>query len=157
MFYPVNSLVVARNWWQCVLSKNWLFFNLVKITTKNLKLLEAVCLVRCLGRSRLISSLSLLVNKLFGGILSCAQTLIRSFTERQLSHKVHAYLAHNLCLTRSQGTKDTKKSSCPSHSQLVSSSFITLSQMTKHTASNSADFFSSFSGCRVINILAIFH
>ena len=56
---------------------------------------EAVCLVRCLGRSQLISSLSPLVNKLFGGILSLAQTLIRSVTERQLSHKVHAYLVHN--------------------------------------------------------------
>jgi hypothetical protein len=94
---------------------------------------EAVCLVRCLGHSQLVSSLSPLVNKLFGGILSWKQTLIRSFTERQLSHKVHAYLIHNSCLTRSQGTKNTKKSSCPSHSQLVSSSFITHSQMTKHS------------------------
>ncbi len=31
----------------------------------------------------------------FGGILSWTQTLIRSFAERQLSHKVHAYLIHN--------------------------------------------------------------
>jgi hypothetical protein len=74
---------------------------------------EAICLVRCLGRSQLISSLSPLVNKLFGGILSWAQTLIRSFTERQLSHKVHAYLVHNLCLTCSQGTKNTKKKFMP--------------------------------------------
>ncbi len=51
---------------------------------------EAVCLVRCLGHSQLIYSLSPLVNKLLGGILSWAQTLIRLFTERQLSHKVHA-------------------------------------------------------------------
>jgi hypothetical protein len=62
-----------------------------------------------LGHSQLVSSLSPLVNKLFGGILNCAQTLIRLFTERQLSHKVHAYLIHNWCLTRSQGTKNTKK------------------------------------------------
>jgi hypothetical protein len=96
---------------------------------------EAICLVRCLGHSQLISSLSPLVNKLFGGILSWAQTLIRSFTERQLSHKVHSYLIHNLCLTHAKGTKNTKKSSCPSCSQFVPSSFITCSQMTKHTAS----------------------
>ncbi len=50
-----------------------------------IKWAEAVCLVRCLGHSQLVSSLSPLVNKLFGGILSWAQTLIRSFTERQLS------------------------------------------------------------------------
>ncbi len=96
---------------------------------------EAVCLVRCLGHSQLVSS-STLVNKLFGGILSWAQTLIRSFTERQLSHKVQAYLVHNSCLTHSQGTKNTKKSSCPPRSQLVSSSFITHTQMTKHMDSH---------------------
>ncbi len=50
---------------------------------QSFNLTEAVCLVRCLGRSQLISSLSPLVNKLFGGILSWAQTLIRSFTDRQ--------------------------------------------------------------------------
>ncbi len=44
--------------------------------------------------------------QILGGILSWAQTLKRSFTERQLSHKVHAYLIHNACLTRSQGTKE---------------------------------------------------
>ena len=97
---------------------------------------EAVCLVRCLGHSQLVSSLSPLVNKLFGGILSWAQALIRLFTERQLSHKVHAYIIHYSCLTHSRGTKNTKKSSCPSRSQLVSSSFITHSQMTKHMASD---------------------
>jgi hypothetical protein len=70
----------------------------------------------------------------FWGILSWAQTLIRSFAERQLSHKVHTYLVHNMCLTHSQGTKNTIKSSCPNRSQLVSSSFITRSQMTKHMA-----------------------
>jgi hypothetical protein len=31
---------------------------------------DAVCLVRCLGHSQLISSLSPLVNKLLGGFLS---------------------------------------------------------------------------------------
>ncbi len=84
---------------------------------------EAIWLVRCLGHSQLISSLSQLVNKLFGSILSWAQTLIRSFTERQLSHKVHAYLVHNLCLACSQGTNNTKKvhahlvhNSCLAHS-----------------------------------------
>jgi hypothetical protein len=91
--------------------------------------------IPCLGCPQLASSLSPVVNKLFGGILSWAQTLITSFTERQLSHKVHAYLVHNSCLTHSQGTKNTKKSSCPSHSQLVSISFITCSQMIKHMAS----------------------
>ncbi len=74
---------------------------------------EAVYLVRCLGHSQLISSLSPLVNKLLGGILSWAQTLIRSFTERQLSHKVHPYLVHNLCLTHSQGTKSAKMKFMP--------------------------------------------
>jgi hypothetical protein len=69
---------------------------------------EAVCLVRCLGHSQLVSSLSPLVNKLFGGILSWAQTLIRSFTERQLSLIAHAYLVHNSCQNHSQGTKNTK-------------------------------------------------
>ncbi len=96
---------------------------------------EPLCLVRCLGHSQLVSSLSPLVNKLFGGILSLAQTLKRSFTERQLSHKVHAYFVHNSCLTHSRELRIPKKNSCPSHSQLVSSSFITRSQMTKHTAS----------------------
>jgi len=106
----------------------------VRNTTK-LMWPEAVCLVRCLGRSQLVSSLSPLVNKLFGVNLSWAQTLIRSFTERQLSHKVHTYLVHSSCLTCSQGTKNTQKSSCPSRSELVSSLFITHSQMTKHKAS----------------------
>jgi hypothetical protein len=96
---------------------------------------EAVCLVRCLGRSQHVCSLSPLVNKLLGGILSWAQTLLRLFTERQFPHKVHAYLVHNWCLSCSQGTKNTKKTSYPSLSQFVFSSFITHSQMTKHTAS----------------------
>ncbi len=87
---------------------------------------EAVCLVRCLGHSQLISSLSPLVNKHFGGILSWANTLIRSYTERELLHKVNAYLVHNLCLTHSQGSKNTKKvhvHSFTTRVQLVHNSF----------------------------------
>jgi hypothetical protein len=70
---------------------------------------EAICLVRCLGCSQLVSSLSPLVNKLFAGIIGWAQTLIRLFTDRQLSHKVGAYLIHNSCPTSSQGIENTKK------------------------------------------------
>jgi hypothetical protein len=60
---------------------------------------KAVCLVRCLGHSQIVSSLSPLVNKLLGGILSWAQTLIKSFTV-------------------------VPQSSCLSCSQLVPNSFI---------------------------------
>jgi hypothetical protein len=51
--------------------------------------------------------------QIFRGILSWAQTLKRSLTERQLSHKVHAYLIHNACLTNSQGTQEYQKKFMP--------------------------------------------
>jgi len=94
-----------------VVMLNVVMMNVVAPSVRLVMLLictEAVCLVRCLGRSQLVPSLSPPVNELLGGILSWAQTLIRLFTERQLSHKVHAYLVHNSCLTHSQGTKNTK-------------------------------------------------
>jgi hypothetical protein len=57
---------------------------------------EALCLVRCQGCSQLISSLSPLVNELFGGILRWAQTYRKTVVPQ---------------------------SSCLSHSQLVPYSF----------------------------------
>jgi hypothetical protein len=37
LFHLVNSLVVSRNLWLILLSKFWLFLNLVKNTSKNSK------------------------------------------------------------------------------------------------------------------------
>jgi hypothetical protein len=54
---------------------------------------------------------------------------------KSLSHNVHAHLIHNTCLAQSEMIKNTKKSYL-SWSQLMSSSFISHSQMTKSSASD---------------------